>query len=185
MGYRQECAAISRELCTTKRGRAMVKGASIMLKIQIVRPIAEQLVRYFSNHPIERGCLIGSSRYLNRIDHFVPVPGTADMNQFTPDMDAVNRQIATWKEQGICFCGFFHSHPNGPAFLSRADRSAIESWVYAADLPFLCFGLADGNGTLILHLAEKNNIGQVIIRPMQQCAVPGFFRYFVWRVEDE
>ena len=182
---RKDCAVISGELYTTKSGRAMVKEDPAMPKIQIARPIAEQLERYFANQPVECGCLLGSSRYLNRIDRFAPVPGISDRNHFTPDMDAVNCQIAGWRSQGICFCGFFHSHPDGPAVLSNADLAAIESWVCAADLPFLCFGLADGNGMLKLYLAEKNNTGQVIIRPMRQCAVPGFSRYFVWRVEHE
>lgn len=156
-----------------------------MPKIQIARTIAEQIAGYFAGQPMERGCMIGSSRYLNRIDHVAPVPGIADRDRFTPDMDAVNARIAAWRDRGICFCGFIHSHPDGPGVLSGADRAAIERWVRAADLPFLCFGLSDGNGTLKLYLAEKSDTDRVVIRPMRRCAAWGFSRYFVWRVEHE
>lgn len=156
-----------------------------MPKIKIMRPIAEQITRYFADQPMERGGMIGSSRYLNRIDHFSPVPGIGDRDRFTPDMDAVNAQIADWRSRGICFCGFFHSHPDGPTALSGADRTAIESWVRAAGLPFLCFGLTDGKGALSLYLAENSDTGRGVIRPMRRSAVSGFSRYFVWRVEHE
>lgn len=154
-------------------------------QIIIRTSLVEQIAQYFCNGDAEQGSLIGSSQFLNEIDHFVSVCGKANQNHFAPDMDAVNRQIAHWMEEGICFCGLIHSHPNGAGFLSQYDYLAIESWVRAAKLPFLCFGIVDDMGYLRLYLAYQEKTGNVRIKQMIRITDSEDSKYAQWRIKDE
>ena len=155
------------------------------LVIGIKKSIADQLEEYLVKQNVEQGCLIGSSCYLNQIDRFAPVPGIADENHFTPDMKAVNRQIEQWAKEGICFCGFIHSHPNGARFLSQSDHQAVESWVCATKLPFLSFGVVDGIGHLELYLAYQETNGIVVIELLTRISDSEELEYVQWRNKNE
>lgn len=147
--------------------------------------VYKEMISYFSQGVCERGCLVGASQFLNCIDAFAPVPGLSGKDYFAPDMDAVNRQIAHWADLGICFCGFIHSHPDGAAFLSYADHIAIESWVRAANLPFLCFGVMGEAAKLKLYLSQELENQQVSIFSMQKFTDPVECEYTYWRRRNE
>lgn len=157
-------------------------------EIKICDKVIDQVTRFFSQQPYEQGGLIGSSKYLNLIDNFSPVSGTSDQNQFTPDMIEVNKQIACWRNEKICFCGFIHSHLDGGEFLSRSDLIAIERWVLASNLPFLCFGLAivsSGVVKLKIYLAQKDGNDNVSVKPMQKHCASTETGYSTWRIDYE
>lgn len=139
---------------------------STRMNVKMRRSVFKRVKEYFLSSDAERGGLIGSRRRLNRIDCFVPVSGAANAEQFVPDMEAVNGIIARWRADGICFCGFVHSHPTGGGFLSQEDCRAAESWVQAAGLPFLFFGIVDGGGELHLYLARQEEGGGIVIHPV-------------------
>ena len=154
-----------------------------VIKIHI--SVLARMTAHFQKRDIEQGCLIGSSQYLNEVDQFIPIPGMADKEYFIPEINTANENIAHWMEEGICFCGFIHSHPNGAGFLSQADRLAIESWVLAANLPFLCFGVVDGTGFLKLYLAYQEETRNVRIKQMIRIADSEDSQYAQWRIKHE
>ena len=71
------------------------------------------------------------------IRHFAPDP-TARCNgaAYDPDLAAMNKQIKTWKRQGVEFCGFAHSHPP-----NVKRPSAHDVWYAGEILP--CFKKLD------------------------------------------
>ena len=46
----------------------------------------------------------------------------ANAVSYTPNTEKLNATIRTWQENGIAFCGFFHTHPTGDLSLSAQDR---------------------------------------------------------------
>lgn len=149
--------------------------------IQIEKSVIMQIRERLQSDRIEQGCLVGAGDYLNRIDHFVLVPGRAEHDRFVPDPEAVNREIARWSDRGICFCGFFHSHPEGAGFLSCADHVAIERWVLAAGLPFLCFGVVDREANLRVYLAKEGCSRKVSVYELRETNTPHQAEYTNWR----
>ena len=47
--------------------------------------------------------------------------GRTEKNTYTPDIEALNKVVADWAENGIEFVGFVHSHSNGSYKLSPVD----------------------------------------------------------------
>jgi hypothetical protein len=75
----------------------------------------------------ERGGILGQDSD-GVIRHFVPdcnaICGAAE---YSPDIDYLNQIIPIWKELGITFCGFVHSHPRGFRRPSHADEAYATS----------------------------------------------------------
>ena len=62
-------------------------------------------------HRAERGGMLGRDRD-GVVRHFAADPtAQCSSGAYDPDLTAMNKQIKTWKAQGIEFCGFAHSHP--------------------------------------------------------------------------
>lgn len=154
------------------------------LKIMMHKAAFQTLMSYFSKDDCEQGCLIGAGRVLNCVDVVVPVPGSAGEEHFVPDMDEVNRQIAIWAEEGICFCGFVHSHPDGKSFLSGQDRIAIESWLRSSDLPLLLFGVVfflRKRRKLKLFIAWHDENGELNIISLHRKHQSRRSEFIIWR----
>ncbi len=102
--------------------------ADFRLTMSVYRAIHD----FIGLHRAERGGMLGRDED-GVIRHFAPDP-TACCNSaaYDPDLTAMNRQIRTWKGQGIEFCGFAHSHP---ANVKRP--SAHDVWYAGEILP--CF----------------------------------------------
>lgn len=50
---------------------------------------------------------------------------------YTPDVKKLNICIEKWREQGIEFCGIFHTHFNGISTLSEGDKRYIRKIMFA------------------------------------------------------
>lgn len=88
----------------------------------MTQEVVAGIKEFIGDHRAEKGGLLGSNDP-GIITHFAPDP-TARCNggAYDPDIDAMNRQIKEWKEEGIAFCGFVHSHPQGVRRLSSYDE---------------------------------------------------------------
>ena len=151
------------------------------LDIYVAGSVVDLIVDRGRRNSCEQAWLIGSSSFLNQIDCVASVAGTSDSDQFIPDMDMVNDIIAQWREAGICFCGFIHSHPMGPGFLSGSDIRAMEAWVTAVRYPFMNFGLVDADGQLKMYLAYGEECGHIRVNELIPIGDNTNKEYLKWR----
>ena len=91
----------------------------------------------------EQGCILGCSERLDRIDCVMPIRA-AEASKFfyRPDVTQANCMIRQWAEEGVCFCGFIHSHVTEKRGLSEADMLFAESMFKSFCMPVMWFGLA-------------------------------------------
>ena len=74
-----------------------------------------------------RGCVAPVSRdsasAVWRVADYIPLTNTAPLDRaFVVDPIDFARAEARARQRGLALCGFLHSHPNGAAVPSRADR---------------------------------------------------------------
>ena len=98
--------------------KATVNSAESMV---MTEDVVAGIKAFIGDYPAERGGLLGSNKP-GTITHFVPDPtARCTAGAYDPDIEAMNRQIKVWKEEGLTFCGFVHSHPAGVTRLSSYD----------------------------------------------------------------
>ncbi len=87
--------------------------ATPKLEFKITDKIYDRLYNFIGTHPAERGVMLGSSdgETIDTCaeDHNANTSSAA----YDPDIDYLNQIIKEWKQEGITFVGFCHSHPRG------------------------------------------------------------------------
>lgn len=81
----------------------------------------DSLIEFIGNYPAERGAMLGRDK--DGVIRHVAWDIAADCNcvEYNPSVELLNKVIKLWKEQGIEFCGFVHSHPHNYRQPSSAD----------------------------------------------------------------
>lgn len=109
----------------------------------VEKRILEAMSTVFSSNPQEDGYLLGCSLRTNHLTHALHLPAAhAGRNHYAPDPLRATEIIQHWATQGICFCGFIHSHVTDKQDLSEADLQFAQALFQAYRIPVLWFGLA-------------------------------------------
>jgi len=107
-----------------------VKGAFIMEKqeLRMTESVYNAIRNTIGSQPAERGGMLGSSDG-STIDyyHYDETAATTDAT-YSPDVEALQKILDDWAEEGIEMMGFVHSHPRGCPCPSQEDAS------YAVDI---------------------------------------------------
>jgi len=90
--------------------------------VTITPQVWNEMRRTIGSSPAETGGVLGSGDNGRTIDHYY-FDSTAytTAGTYTPNIDAVNKVVARWNDQGIRFVGFIHSHPKGNTAPSAED----------------------------------------------------------------
>lgn len=88
---------------------------------KISKAAYDSLLEFIGNYPAERGAMLGRDK--DGVIRHVAWDIAADCNcaEYNPSVELLNKVIKLWKEQGIEFCGFVHSHPHNYRQPSSAD----------------------------------------------------------------
>lgn len=84
--------------------------------------------------PPETGGLLGGGNSVVDCVAFDSAQPCTNSYQYRPDVAALNRVLQQWAQQGIAFCGMFHTHPDKPGYerLSGADIDYIRAVMQCA-----------------------------------------------------
>lgn len=74
----------------------------------------------------ESGGILGADSSGAVVAFHFDATGITSVNQYVPDVAALNRVIADWFQQGVAFAGFVHAHAGGASELSWADLEYAE-----------------------------------------------------------
>lgn len=124
------------------------------------------ILRSFPIVPPETGCILGSkSGVINTIAFDAGTP-RFDAGIYSPNTNMLNKIIADWKDQGVCFCGLAHSHPQAQKTLSTSDKQYILDIMKAMPnyITELYFPLVFPGKEIISFVAIKSN-NEVEIKP--------------------
>ena len=81
---------------------------------------------------------------------------------YYPNISEINAAINRWRQNGIIFCGFFHTHLTNDATLSKQDREYITNIMTAVSEQQnrLLFPVIIPNQRIVFHKAHylKNNL---------------------------
>lgn len=109
--------------------------------------VQRELIRAFLQGDCEQGFVLGCTSCLDRLDHCLQIPAIqAGTYFYVPDTVAADKAIRTWGEQGVCFCGFVHSHLVNRHELSDKDREFAFQLFDVYSLPVLWFGVCVVSG---------------------------------------
>lgn len=90
--------------------------------MEITQEVYDKIYKFIGQHQPERGGMLGRN---NRgiITHFYPDSnGKCSYAAYDPDIKTLNIVIKEWEKDGIEFCGFVHSHPQGIISPSYTDK---------------------------------------------------------------
>ena len=91
--------------------------------------------------------------------HYLPMTNTAGANtRFEMDPVEFVRREQELREAGLWICGFFHSHPHGPARPSSADIAA--AWPRQVQL-ILAMGSGEASQLTAWYNARRNGLRQI------------------------
>ena len=77
--------------------------------------------------PPEMGGILGMKKGVVCACTYDQPPLQRDRAIYIPNVEFLNKRICEWKEQGISFCGMFHSHPFNQPKLSGEDNEYIKT----------------------------------------------------------
>lgn len=99
----------------------MATNRTSELTMSLTAPVLAAIRDFIGSHHAERGGMLG--RDCDGVVRFFAPDRTAQCSgaAYDPDLEAMNRQIKVWKQRGVEFCGFAHSHPPGVRRLSSHD----------------------------------------------------------------
>ena len=103
--------------------------------LYITDEVADQIEKTIGSLPAETGGFLGTSDG-KVIDHFY-FDRTADTTAatYTPNTEAVNKELAKWDKLGVRLIANVHSHPAGYNHPSRADVRYAQRIMEALNLP--------------------------------------------------
>lgn len=111
--------------------------------IELQEEILLQMEDAFASSTVEQAFLLGCTSRLDCLNRCCKLPAVrAGKHFYTPDATAADQIITAWGVEGVCFCGFIHSHVVNKEELSEADILFAKELIAAYDLPVLWFGLA-------------------------------------------
>lgn len=111
--------------------------------LEIRKEVLWHLEKVFALSEQEQGFVLGTNSQLTRLDCCYQIPAASvGMYYYSPDVDIANKIIKLWAAEGICFCGFIHSHVIEKREFSENDVEFAKKLVGAYKLPVLWFGLA-------------------------------------------
>ena len=91
--------------------------------LEISEDIQRKLVQTFLQKDCEKGFILGCTSCLDRVDHCVQIPAVqAGTYFYEPDVYIATQAIRRWNAEGVCFCGFIHSHLVDRDELSEEDQ---------------------------------------------------------------
>lgn len=109
--------------------------------LQIKRSILLQLEHAFAVSSVEQGFILGCTSSPDRIEHCRLIPSVqAGKYYYVPNSNLANQIIQTWKQSGICFCGFIHSHIVEKSVLSEGDIAFAKKLFLSFHFP-IWFGI--------------------------------------------
>ena len=133
------------------------------------KEILDRITSVFTQSPQEEGFLLGCSSQINQITHTAFLPSSrAGRYYYIPDAMQATEIIRSWIAQGVCFCGFIHSHVTAKHNLSEADLQFAETLFRAYRIPVLWFGLAvvtGGNVAFQFYSVAKQG-GSIRLSPV-------------------
>ena len=99
-----------------------------MGKMIITVSAYNKIYNSISENPPEMGGIIGSSddNIINEVVIDFPTFPVENYCSYTPNVDFLNREIETWRKNGIFFKGIFHTHFAGVKTLLSADKHYIQ-----------------------------------------------------------
>lgn len=95
--------------------------------MQIIRQIYEDIFVTIKESPPEIGGILGKQGNLITAVEFDDGIGKGKKCSYSPDVNRLNSIIKLWQEQGINFCGIFHTHYFGVETLSPGDKEYIKN----------------------------------------------------------
>jgi len=82
-----------------------------------------------SDYPPETGGILGSSdgQLIDKLVMDIPIETTDRPCSYSPNVEFLNENIATWQKHGVSFMGIFHTHFVGVKTLSHGDKKYINT----------------------------------------------------------
>jgi len=103
--------------------------------LHITDEVADQIELTIGSLPAETGGFLGTSDG-KIVDHFYfDRTAATTAATYTPNVEAVNRVLKKWDEDGVRLIGNVHSHPYGYTHPSREDVRYAQRIMEAMDLP--------------------------------------------------
>lgn len=114
--------------------------------------------------PIEIGGIIGMKSEIVT-DCFLDYSGS-NYGKYCPDIELINKKINQWIEEGVTFCGIFHSHYPSGEQLSSDDTEYINHIVLNLKdcCDFLYFPIIIPDKRIVAYKAKIVD-GEVVILP--------------------
>ena len=135
--------------------------------------VFRMLAEVFRQSKQEEGFILGSTSRLDCLDCCEQIPAVrAGMYFYEPDAIYANEAIRRWAKQGICFCGFIHSHITDQPNLSEADIEFAKCLFQAYCLAGMWFGLAVVYHEMVVYKfywVTGGNETEISIKEMSQC----------------
>ena len=127
--------------------------------------VYNKILDYCPVVPPEVGGILGASTDV--IDLVAFDVGSREMNSVTyePNVDILNKQLNAWTQDGITFCGLFHTHPMEQNTLSQDDIEYIEKIMFSLDsiVSSLYFPIVIPNSHLISYKGINQNHSILIV----------------------
>lgn len=137
-----------------------------MLKIR--GDVLANIKQTFASSSQEQGFILGCMSCIEQLEYCIRIPAVqSGIYYYIPDTHEADRIIKLWASQGICFCGFIHSHVINKKQLSENDIEFAKKLFSSYKLPVLWFGLGVFDGAqceiFFYSVTQKNNLDIVIL----------------------
>ena len=127
--------------------------------MRIKKAVYNKILDYCPVVPPEVGGILGASTDV--IDLVAFDVGSREMNSATyePNVNILNKQLNAWHQEGVTFCGLFHTHPMNQNTLSRDDVKYIERIMFSLHpmVSSLYFPIVIPHSHLISYKAINQN----------------------------
>ena len=113
------------------------------MNITLTRSVFEYLVETVGTLPAESGAAIGAAYDRPDLISRVWFDEQAGWGKrfYTPSQEGLEAAVRQWNQEGCCFSGIVHRHPDGNSDLSPMDLRAGAAFMAANALPEILLGL--------------------------------------------
>ena len=133
--------------------------------MRIKRSVYNKILDFCPVVPPEVGGILGATTDV--IDSVTFDVGSREMNSATyePNVEILNKQLNEWQQEGIAFCGLFHTHPKDQNSLSKDDIDYIETIMFSLYplVSALYFPIVIPHSRLISYKAINQNHNILIV----------------------
>lgn len=110
--------------------------------LEIKESVFNYIKETFKENSFEQGFILGCTSRLDFIDTCTQIRAVqAGLYFYSPDAKEATEAIRNWREQGVCFCGFIHSHMTNKKEFSENDILFAKKLIQNFNMPYLWFGL--------------------------------------------